>query len=362
MISVWIKNLRVAGRTRSEIVLSVAAPLVLLALASWIFTPTGRDLPVALVAAEPEAPAVVRFEAALTSRDGEPLYLRVETRDPVQAERMLRSGEVVAIVTLPAGFDQALARGEVVVDVVTYNAMADLEKNIRLSLLRGVERFNATQAGAPQLDGGVVDPRPVVLTRPGWFAGSLVGYALVFVGLLWGGVGSAREDEDRTIRVLQAAPTSTWQVLAGTVLSAATAALGSAALVAGVGVATTDLRLRGNPAVLVAVGLATALLAASTGVLFGALARRYYLVLPLAGLVAVVSWFVGGGFSDLTLAQGTLLYSVAQALPTTYAFRSGLAAVQGGGWAQTWSDLAVVSASALAATVLAWVAVRRRVG
>ena len=34
MISVWIKNLRVAGRTRSEIVLSVAAPLVLLALAS----------------------------------------------------------------------------------------------------------------------------------------------------------------------------------------------------------------------------------------------------------------------------------------------------------------------------------------
>lgn len=360
MTTVWLKDLVVALRTRGEALLSVAAPLVLLALASWIFTPTGRDLPIALIAADPHAPAVQRFAAALTSREGEPLYLRVVTRDPAEAGQQVAAGLVVAVVTLPGDFDAQLEAGEARVEVVTHNVMADLEKNIRLSLLRAVERFHQGERGAaPLLTARVLDARPVVLSRPGWFAGSMVIHALLFVGFLWGGIGVAREHEGATWVLLRASPTPGWAVALGKVAAAGTAATVAATVVAAVGIVTTDLRCRGDVLAMASVVVATAVFASSIGLILGLLARRYYLMMPLAGLLAVVLWFVGGGFSDLTLARGTLLHAVAQGLPTTYAFRAHMAVVQGGGWPQIATDAAVISGCAAVAAMVAVVGLHR---
>jgi hypothetical protein len=357
----WFKDLLVAARSPAEVLLSLAAPLVLLALASWIFTPTGRDLPIALLSDAPQSPVVSQIEDALTDRHGEPLYLRVVTRDRLEAERMLATGQIVAVVTVPDDIDARLAEGEALVDVVEWNGMGDLNKNTRLSLLRALERFH-DQNSEVTLRAEVIDSRPVVLSRPGWFAGGVVIYALMFVGFLSGGIAVAREWENGTLPALRVVPVPGWRLALGKVATAATIAVASSVVVGAVGIGLTDLRLRGDIAALSTVLVTTAVMTSSVGLLLGLASRRYYLMMPLAGISAVVLWFLGGGFSDLTLARGTLLDAAAHALPTTYAFEALFAVVQGGGWPDVAADLTVVAATAGVTAIGASLAIHYALG
>lgn len=274
---------------------------------------------------------------------------------------MLASGQVVAVVTVPGDIDTRLGEGEALIDVVEWNGMGDLNKNTRLSLLRSLERFH-DQDSEVTLRAEVIDSRPVVLSRPGWFAGGVVIYALMFIGFLSGGIAVAREWEDGTLPELRIAPVPGWRLALGKLATATTIAVASSMVVGAIGIGLTDLRLRGDVAALSTILVVTAVMTASLGLLLGLAARRYYLMMPLAGISAVVLWFLGGGFSDLTLARGTLLDTVAHALPTTCAFQALFTVVQGGGWHDIATELSIIAPTAVLTAVAAGLAIHHALG
>lgn len=348
-------EIRAWARRPLELALSLALPLLLLLVSVLLLSPRDRELPIGLVTSGEGGEHTESFGRALETRSGVPMYLRIVTTDRSEAERLFRQQRITAIVSLPADFDRRLEQGTAAtVDVRTNNAMADVHKNVRYSIWRSLQSFYERD---PERQLAV---RPVVhhpeaghTSRAGFLAGGIVVYTTMLAALLWTGVAVAREWEQRTVDLLRTSGVSgttvaLTKVTVGTIQAAA-AALAIAAIVAPL----TGLEVRGNPLGAVAALVLTAFAFAGIGAIAGAAARRFYLIIPISGITAILCWILGGGFQYLGVTETSLYNEVVTWLPPTYAFDAVQVAISGVGSGRVGTDLLVLSGTALVTTLLA---------
>lgn len=290
------KNLLVTGRSPLLAVIAVLVPVAFATLyAVVIRVSTTAPVAVALEDESPEATALVEVMRTVANDDGH-LY-EVRTTDPVEARALYRSGDVGALVTVPAGFGERVRAGEPVdlrLDTVPINA--DGVKNQQLRLEHVVRELD--RALHPATDGRVQITETTVLDRDVpitvYLGSGLIVLAALYAGIVNAGTLVTREWEDRTVKELVLAPSGPRHLLTGVWLSAAAVSAATVVL-AGAGIAWV-LRYPLTAVGPTAVGVLVVVWAygAAIGSLLGVALRRSLPLVPVGVIIAIGHFLVYG--------------------------------------------------------------------
>ena len=232
-----------------------------------------------------------------------------------QATEQISSGEIVAIITIPAGFSTAIGSGKTVVLPVTVdNVDTDLTDDIREAVPSTITAFGRDN-GFPGVR--LVAAEHDLIDHDTGYVAYLVVSALalsaVIVAGILGAIAITREFETRTVTQWSLAPVHPGYLLAGKLLGAslvASVAVGGAALVVAVGYGIRPAHALGAVAVLGA----CVVIFTSLGACVGALFRR---TLPVAALFfgLALPFYVDSGALEPLRFDGERLWAIGHSSP-----------------------------------------------
>jgi ABC-2 type transport system permease protein len=280
-----------------------------------LFGLTGAYAPVALVNLD-GGPYSERFVDALNGAHHSFVlkYISLE-----EAEARLRTGRLVGILTIPAGFSAAIAAGTTVpVDVRIDNVNVDLTNDIQRALPAAIVAFGRTHR-FPGVRVRMVE-HDVIPHDTGYIpylvVSALALDAMVIAGVL-GAMATAREWEGRTLKLLRLSPASAGVVLAGK-LTVAAAVAGTALAV------TLPIIVFVYGVVPVAPWTTVFTLAACVaiftcvGAWLGAILKRTLAAVPLLFGLAM-PFYIDSGALEPTRFDGEPIWIVAHLSPIYYA-------------------------------------------
>jgi ABC-2 type transport system permease protein len=299
---------------RLFIALTMLAACSLLVLVS-LFALTGSDAPLAVVD-EDHGEYSRKFVAAMKEV---PHAFVLLPMDAAEARRRLGSGRLVGAITLPAGFEAAVRRGETVpLDVEVDNLNQDLLFDLQRALPSAVLGFGHA-VGLPGLRATLHEHDLLAHDIPflRYLAVSALALVAFVIAAALAALAVAREWEDKTLKLLRLSPASLGAVLAGKLaasgLVAALAVLVAAAVVmAAYGVVPA------SPAAALGVLVVCVLLFSSLGAFLGALFRRTLPIVPLVFGLAM-PLFIDCGALEPTRFDGEKIWALAHLSPLYYA-------------------------------------------
>lgn len=236
-------------RDRVSFASMIMIPLLQLVLFGYAINTTPRHLPTAVLAHENTS-----LTRALLAALENTKYFSVthHPRTEAEAERLMRSGEVLFVVEIPAGFERAVRRGEspallVAADatdpVASGSALAALNRLVDAAVTR--ERFAVD--GGPRGSGLEDQPPPFeIITHARYnpaavtqlnIVPGLLGTILTMTMLIFTALSVTREIERGTMETLLAMPIRPVEVMLGKIAPYVLVGAGQAALIvlAGIG-------------------------------------------------------------------------------------------------------------------------------
>lgn len=331
--------------------------------------------------------------ARIIKGDGDAYLLEEMTE--ADALSALGDQRVAAIIVVPENFDEALGRGDAVVDLYLNNVDIDLADDIRRSVTRSVAEFDAPQLGLlGELHGpseGTLLPNPYRIavaehdlrqTEVSFLQYQVIPIVVLIVisiGLLGTALLTARDFERGTAKLLALSPVGRLPLVIGRLLGGALVTLALVAPLVAVGFLTHYIPYcaedSGAPLWLTLVlsgpcgwmlppvswthaGALVALLAAVTlttvglGTLLGVALRDARLV-TMSGLnAAVYLFFLGGGFTTVAFLPNWIQIA-SRFVPTRYAIDGLRQALFYPDLVGFGRDLAVLTACAVISIALA---------
>jgi len=308
-----IKDVRSAATERSTMLQSVSLPINYLIMMS-LFALSGSAAPTAVVMLD-HGRYAQQFLTSMRQSDS----FRLHVASAAQASAQLRQGTLVAVVTIPADFDQSVARNQAVqVPMQVNNLDEDLTDDVHRAIRLSVTTFYA------RTDARLV---PIITREHDAYRGdtgyipflaiSITVIALMVSGLLQAGNAAAREFEKGTIKELLLAPARPWAMLVGRMLGAFLIALPAAVIV----VSVVAVVVGGHPVdllLVVGVCLLTLAVFVAAGTAFGLIIRDRSAFTILTRAIPVPLFFLSGVFSPLTF-QTRAVQALGVGLPVHYA-------------------------------------------
>jgi ABC-2 type transport system permease protein len=299
---------------RLFLALTVLAASSLLVLVS-LFALTGSDAPLAVVD-EDHGEYARRFVAAMAEV---PHAFSLRPMDAASARRQLRSGRLVGVLTLPAGFEAQVRRGNTVpLEVQVDNLNEDLIFDLQRALPSAILGFGHA-VGLPGLRATIRERDLLAKDIPFLRYLSVSALALVafVIAAALAALSVAREWEQKTLKLLRLSPASLGAVLAGKLLASgavsAVAVLVAAAIVmAGYGVVPA------SPLAALGLLIVCVLLFSALGAWIGALFRRTLPIVPLVFGLAM-PLFIDCGALEPTRFDGETIWAIAHLSPLYYA-------------------------------------------
>jgi ABC-2 type transport system permease protein len=359
MRTVWAmckKDLRIWLRRPSNVAITVLPALALLFVDALSAGAVGRS-PVALVNLD-HGERGQQMVQVIHQAD----VFRVQDATPAQARLLYKNLDVVAIVTIPANFTQAVARHEPThIGVQINNLNADFTNDIRRAVPDVITQFYQQQGSASTI---LVTLREQNLRSQDiqlfqYSAMPLVVLLLVVSGIVSSSLAAAGEWETRTIKELLLSPTTNAPIIMGKVLTGfvTTSVLG--VLVLGVGDVLGWVQPVGIYwlTVLLIVAL-IALFSAGLGVALGALLQRIQPVSTAAIVLSLYLFFLTGGTAVVAF-DPSWLQTIATFVPLYYGRHALEMAIFYHSSDQLGRDVVVLAASALLTLGLGTLAMRR---
>jgi ABC-2 type transport system permease protein len=211
-----IKDIRSSLTERAFMITSVIIPINFLLL-FLLFALTGGQAPTAVVL-EDKGPYAQQFLSAMEHSHS----FIIQQTTSVDAQNLMKKGQVVAIVTVPDNFDSLLRHGnQVQLRVVLNNLNVDFTNDIRRAVPLAITSFyadafpNQVVIRAHEVDSYSHDTGYVQ-----YLVVSLMVVSVMLGGLLQAGSNAAREYEKGTIKELMLAPASIWAIQIGKILGA----------------------------------------------------------------------------------------------------------------------------------------------
>ncbi len=305
---------RQLSRSRLLIALTVIQAVTFLFLVS-LFALTGSFAPTALVVEDHGRYAqdfIARLAAAHHSLDLRPM-------DQQAALAALHQGSLVAIITIPDGFSDAIAHGkDTSIQVIVDNVNIDMTEDIQEALPSAIVAFGK-QVHFPGIHVNVTE-RDLIGHDTGFIEYLVVsGLALdaFVIASILSAMVVAREFEAGTVRLLAVAPVHPAIPILGRV--AATAAVAALAMLFPVALAIWGYHITPlHPFAMIGAILLCIVIFSCAGVALGALVRR---TLPVASLVFGLSlplYLCSGSLRPQRFA-GELIWYIAHISPVYYA-------------------------------------------
>lgn len=317
------KDTRSAWRERSTMLQTITLPVNYLILLS-LFVLSGSNAPTAVVLLD-TGPYAQAYVAAM--QQAHSFHLLFETA--AQAEAQYQAGTLVAIVTIPASFDQAVATQQPVqVGVQINNLNEDLTDDVHRAMGLVTTSFYAQAfPGQVTLTVSEHDQYSQDTGYIPYLAISIMVIALLVTGLLQAGMAAAREWEQETMKELLLAPSSIWPLLLGKILSTVLIGLPSLVIVLAVIVGVAGDWPVNFPLV-IAIGLLSLLVFATAGACLGMALKDRGNLTTISRALAVPLLFVSGLFGPVSF-NTSAVQLLARATPIHYAIVLQQAAFKG---------------------------------
>jgi ABC-2 type transport system permease protein len=307
------KDIRSALTERSTLLQSVSLPVNYLIMMS-LFVLAGSHAPTAVVMND-HGPYARQFVTAMRQAGS----FRLEVTSAAAARQQFHAGNLVAVVTIPAGFDRAVARHQpMAIPVQVNNLDQDLTDDAHRAMRLVVTKFYAH--ADPALVSIVADEKDAYSRDTGYIpflAMSIIVIALMVSGLLQAGNAASRDWENATIKELLLAPAKAWEILAGRLLGAFVVALPAAAVVLGVVVFIVG----DHPARLAltcGVSMLTLAVFVAAGNALGTALKDRSTLAILTRALPVPLFFLSGVFGPIGFQTGAV-QGIATVLPIHYA-------------------------------------------
>ena len=302
------------ARNRTFIALTALAAVSFLVMVS-LFGLTGSFAPVALI--DEDGGTLAREFVQSLDRAHHSFALKFMSKKAAVAA--LGSGRLVGIITLPAGFSNAIASGQTVpIDVRIDNVNVDLTNDVQRALPAAIVDFGVVHrfpgATVKMVEHDVLQHDTGYI--PYLVVSALALDAMVIAGIL-GAMATAREWERATIKMLRLSPASLIMVLAGKLIvtgAVAAAALALAVLVIVFGYGVVP---RAPWATAFAL-LACVAIFTSLGAWLGALLKRTLAAVPLLFGMAM-PLYIDSGALEPTRFDGETIWWLAHLSPVYYA-------------------------------------------
>ncbi len=356
--TIFRKDLRVWWNNKVNIAISALPVIGLLFIEGLFAVAVGRS-PVALVTLDQGAQGK-QMQQIFHQAD----VFRITDTSPQQAQELLRSLQVVAVITIPADFTpRVLAHQPTPIDVTVNNLNLDFTDDIRRAVPDVITQFYAAQGNADPVEVTIQEhdlrQRDVELFQ--YNVLPMLVLLLLMNGLVTNSIAAAREWESRTIKEMLLAPVARSEIITGKVLAGfvSTFALGILMLLLTTAVGWIQpegiywLTTLGIMALV-------ALLSSGLGVAVGAVLQRVQPVSSVAILIALYLYLLAGGIGVLAF-QPTWIQNLATYNPLTYGLHALEQAVFYSSSDLLGRDALVLSLSALAALGLGFFAMRREI-
>ncbi|MBN9430796.1 MAG: ABC transporter permease [Burkholderiales bacterium] len=280
-LGIVIKEFIQLKRDRLTFAMIVGIPIVQLLLFGFAINTDPRQLPTAIVMADP-GPFTRAYVAAMTNSD----YFRIVGQvDEQAADRMLDRGDVQFVVTFAPGFNRELVRGHMPTLLVEADATDPLATAGAISVLTrlGSEVFNADLPGARPAAaasaGSAIDLRvhrrynPEGSTAHNVVPG-LLGVILTMTMVLMTGLAMTRERERGTFENLLATPATPLEVMTGKIVPYIAIGLVQVSLILLAARWIFDVPMQGSLGLLYAVVLLFICANLTLGITFSTIARN----------------------------------------------------------------------------------------
>lgn len=316
LLVIWacaVKDIKSALTERSTMLQTLSLPINYLIMLS-LFVLSGSNAPVAVVMQDrgPYAQAFVRAMSQAHS-------FHLTELSAAEASGQLHQGTLVAIVTIPSDFDQAVARHraeEIPVDVNNLNE--DLTDDVHRALRLVVTSFYAQ--AFPHLVSVITQEQDAYRWDTDYIpflALAIMVIALMVSGLLQAGMAAAREWEKQTIKELLLAPSFVWAMLVGKMLGAFIIVLPAVVVVLAVVVFIAG-DWPANFPLVVGTSLLTLALFVAAGTALGTALKDRATLTTITRAIPVPLFFLSGVFGPISFSTPAV-QAIARAFPIHYA-------------------------------------------
>lgn len=290
------RNLRLLRREPDLVAQTIILPTAILLLVAVVFGGGGDRWPIAVIdeSGGDRAARVIRAIERSNSRITP--YFDVRRLDLSTASEMVEAGRLHMLVRIPADFDRTNT-----VETKVFNINTDATKNVRLRLDHAL---NAVDAPTAPVDYELTPARPHDPWRSAYIGGSAVLLALLLGSALTAANLFVFEREHRTRTEAMLTPLG--PATAGAAIAAVATVAAAVASLVPLAVSVAAFNLEVDAARLAAVyAAATPLMvtAAGVGILLGHLLGSYRNVQPVIVILALATFFGGGGFVGVTTLQ-----------------------------------------------------------
>jgi ABC-type multidrug transport system permease subunit len=354
---IMLKDLRVYLRQPTNLAVTFIPPLAMMLVQALGAAAVGRS-PVALVAldAGAEGQAIAQ---SIRAAD----VFRLHEVDAAQAASLLKNLDVVAVITIPAGFsEQVLAHQPAPLEVTVNNLNLDFTNDIRRAVPDAITQYYLAQGDRSPIKVSMVehDLRRVDVELFQYTVLPTVILLLMISGLITGGLTTAREWEAHTIKELLLSPAPAGAIVAGKVLAGFVTSFTLGMVVLGLAAGLGWIHPEGGYwLVTLGVVALVALFGAGLGVAIGASVRRIQPAIAVSIILAFYLYFLSGGVGVLAF-EPDWLQSIAAFIPLTYGSHALQMAVFYSSADLLGRDVIVLAVSGLAALALGAAAVRRQ--
>ena len=213
------KDMKQWARDRQALFAPLLLPIVLMFIATVLFGFGGDQWNIGLVDKSGGSYASSLTQAVEDSESNITPYFTIVTRDQDEAQRLVEDGRLHMVITIPEGFDQAIANGQTpALETSVYNINTDMMKNARLRLDRVLQDWGAELGQSPIIIEQITT-RPDDIWRRSFIGGSAVVLAVMVGAALNSALIMAREWEHRTAKELQLAPRARTGIIAGKIVA-----------------------------------------------------------------------------------------------------------------------------------------------
>ena len=307
------KDVKSALTERVFTIISIFVPVNVLILLS-LFVLAGSHVPTAVVMND-TGPYAQQFYDAMDNAHS----FQLQKASASEANDLITTGRIVAVVTIPSDFDTRVAHNQTVqVGVKINNLNTDFTNDIRRAVPLSITTFYAKAfPDVVTITPGEHDLQPQDTDYIPYLTVSIVVIGLMIGGLLQSGTTSAREWENETIKELLLAPARRWAMILGKLLGATVVSLMSAVillvvLIFGIGVRPV------HWVEVIGFSLLTLVIFIAFGTLLGTLLKQRQPVVALAFGVAIPMFFLSGAFGPISF-NTPAIQVIAQIFPVYYA-------------------------------------------